>query len=377
MAEKKYNSIIKQIQSSVSDYSPGYKFIRNYKYNIPTDYLNDLGKHQLVNAGVYFYRQYNSLAKNNEPFIRYNGVQRVAESGEKWAYGFHLAALADKIRTKPDNFPYQTVKFPSGKEFNNTLGNKSCPKYDKFENKKITKQTQTKFITEITKRLNRNLPGANLSFNNAFELMEIYAMETTANILKTGILSPICNIFENKDWEAFNHYHNELKWYNCFYGNSLGPTLGVGWVNELIAKLLQKPVKDSTSTNSTLTANPETFPLKNKLYADFTHATDFLAIYAALGLLGSTHTPVPANRIVSEQRLAEFSVSEVSPFAARMYVEKMICSGHQEEMVRILVNNRVIPLPNCGVDGEGRCKLGAFVKSMSFARSGGHWNKCF
>ncbi|TLD09624.1 hypothetical protein PspLS_11755, partial [Pyricularia sp. CBS 133598] len=295
------------------DYGPGYEFIRNYEYNLPTEYLNDLGQHQLVNAGIHFYRRYHSLAKNNEPFIRYDGVQRVAESGEKWAYGFHLASLADKTRTKPDNFPYKTI----------------C------------------------------------------------AMETTANISKTGILSPICNIFENKDWEAFNHYQNELKWYNCFYGNSLGPTLGVGWVNELIARLLQKPVKDSTSTNSTLTANPETFPLKNKLYADFTHATDFLAIYAALGLLGSTHTPVPANRIVSEQRLAEFSVSEVSPFAARMYVEKMICSGHQEEMIRILVNNRVIPLPNCGVDGEGRCKLGAFVKSMSFARSGGHWNKCF
>lgn len=67
----------------------------------------------------------------------------------------------------------------------------------------------------------------------------------------------------------------------------------------------------------------------------------------------------------------------MSLFAARIYVEKIICSGYTEELVRILINNRVVWLPNCGVDGQGRCKLGAFVESLNFARSGGFWNKCF
>lgn len=372
-----YQDIIQRIQSSVNKYGAGYEFIRNYKYNLPTEDLNDLGRHQLINAGIHFYRRYQNLAKNNEPFMRSDGAERVAESGEKWAYGFHQAFLADKNRVKPHHFPYSMFKFPVGKEYNNTLSNYGCTKYDKSKAKRVAKELPKKILTETAKRLNQNLPGANLSVYEVFELMELCVLETTANIVKTGVLSPICNIFENKDWEAFNRFDNEIKWYNYSYGNPLGPSLGVGWVNELIARLLRRPVQDSTSTNTTVTANPKTFPLNKKLYADFTHATDFIAIQAALGLLGSAHTPVPPNRIINDQRIAEFSASEVSPFAARMYVEKMSCSGHTEELVRILVNNRVVWLPNCGVDGEGRCKLGAFVESLSFARSGGFWNKCF
>ncbi|TLD03414.1 uncharacterized protein PgNI_12345 [Pyricularia grisea] len=311
----KYNTILQRIQSSVNNYGPGFEFIQNYKTNIPLETLNGLGRHQSINAGMHFYRRYQSLAKNNQPFIRYDEAERVVESGEKWAYGFHLASLADKTRIGPDDFPYPTVKLPAGKEYNNTLNNRSCPKRD-----------------EVT---------------------------------------------DHSEWQAFNRYHSERKWYTYFYGNPLAPSLGVGWVNELIARLLQRPVRDSTSTNTTLTANPETFPMNKRLYADFTHATDFVQIYAALGLLVSTHNPVPANRIVSNQRHAEFSISEVAPFAARMYIEKMTCSGQKEELVRILVNNRVMWLPNCGVDEEGRCKLGAFVESLSFARSGGFWKKCF
>jgi len=82
-----------------------------------------------------------------------------------------------------------------------------------------------------------------------------------------------------------------------------------------------------------------------------------------------------------------------------MYVEKMICGEEQDggaepaepahspikidtdtkpkELVRIIVNDRVIPLQNCGVDDLGRCELGKFVESLSFARGGGAWEKCF
>lgn len=372
-----YQDIIQRIQSSVDKYSAKYKFIRNYEYNLPTEDLNDLGRHQLINAGIHFYRRYQNLAKDNEPFIRSDGAERVAESAEKWADGFHQTSLTDKTRIQPHHFPVSIFKFPVGKQYNNTLNNLACTKYDKSKAQKIAKELPKRILTETAKQLNQNLPGANLSVYEILQLMELCGMETTANIVKTGILSPICNIFDNKDWEAFERFHNEVKWYTHFYGNPLGPSLGIGWVNELIARLLRRPVQDSTSTNTTITANPKTFPLDKKLYADFTHATDFLAIQAVLGLLGSAHTPVPANRIVSDQRIAEFSASEVSPFAARMYVEKMTCSGYTEELVRILVNNRVVWLPNCGVDGQGRCKLGAFVESLSFARSGGFWNKCF
>jgi hypothetical protein len=46
---------------------------------------------------------------------------------------------------------------------------------------------------------------------------------------------------------------------------------GVGYVNELIARLTNASVRDTTSVNHTLDADPATFPLGRAFYADFTH----------------------------------------------------------------------------------------------------------
>ena len=56
----------------------------------------------------------------------------------------------------------------------------------------------------------------------------------------------------------------------------------------------------------------------------------------------------------------------------------MTCSGaEREELVRVLVNDRVIPLQNCNADALGRCTLSDFINSLSFARAGGNWDQCF
>ena len=68
------------------------------------------------------------------------------------------------------------------------------------------------------------------------------------------------------------------------YGQELGPVQGVGYVNELIARLTDSPVHDSTQTNRTLDSNATTFPLNRTFYADFSHDNEMIAIYSAIGL---------------------------------------------------------------------------------------------
>jgi hypothetical protein len=69
------------------------------------------------------------------------------------------------------------------------------------------------------------------------------------------------------------------------YGQDLGPVQGVGYTNELLARLTNTPVVDSTQTNRTLDENPETFPLGKTFYADFTHENvSYIAQLAALAL---------------------------------------------------------------------------------------------
>lgn len=67
------------------------------------------------------------------------------------------------------------------------------------------------------------------------------------------------------------HWQDLEKFYNTGYGNTLGPVLGVGYINELLARLTDRQVEDCTQTNSTLDGSEETFPYDKGVYADFSH----------------------------------------------------------------------------------------------------------
>ncbi|KAI6363096.1 hypothetical protein MCOR25_006038 [Pyricularia grisea] len=378
-ATANYAETIDQIHLSVTNYGEGFEFIKDYEYTLGADQLSDFGRQQMVNSGLHFYSRYRTLARNNTPFFRSDGQQRVVESGQKWAEGFHQALLGDSGRADgpKDEFPYKMVIIPNEDGTNNTLNHNLCTA---FENSKMGKEAQNEFletaIDSIRERLNSGLEGANLTTKQAVQIMELCPFETVANPQAT--LSKFCTLFTEQEWEAYDYLQTLGKWYGYGNGNPLGPTQGVGFVNELIARLLRKPVEDHTNTNSTLDKDPATFPLDKKLYADFSHDNDMMGIYAALGIYNATAPDsVPKNKRKSAQELGGFSASWAVPFAARMFVEKMTCAGQNEELVRILVNDRVMRLQNCGADKMGRCTLSKFVKSLSFARSGGRWDQCF
>ena len=118
------------------------------------------------------------------------------------------------------------------------------------------------------------------------------------------------------------------------------------------------------------------FPLGRKLYADFSHDNDMTTIFSALGLYNGT-AQFPNDTAIEAQDANGYSAAWTVPFAARAYFEKMECKSHDEELVRVVVNDCVLPLTQCGGDSFGRCKLTAFIHSLGFARTGGHWDQCF
>ena len=252
------------------------------------------------------------------------------------------------------------------------------------------------FVPPIQARLNSDLVEANLSIAETISMMDLCPFDTVASPI--GRISLFCNLFLDTEWLQYNYYQSLGKYYgyvertckpinfsadNTFFGsysngNPLGPTQGVGFANELIARMTDKPVKDHTSVNHTLDANNATFPIggSTNLYADFSHDNDMTAIYSALGLYNTT-TPLSLTTIQTTNKTNGYSASWTVPFAARAYFEKMTCAGAGEEYVRVLVNDRVLSLETCGGDAFGRCTLSRFVNSLSFAQAGGEWEKCF
>lgn len=160
---------------------------------------------------------------------------------------------------------------------------------------------------------------------------------------------------------------------------------GVGYVNELLARLTGEPVRDNTQTNRTLDSSPATFPLNRTLYADFSHDNTMVTIYAALGLFEQLH---PLDPHLPDPERA-WVLSRMVPFAGRMVTEKLQCltstrPGRSAGMsmaqyVRILVDDKVQPLKFCGAGEHGLCELSAFVASQAYARADGEgdFEKCF
>lgn len=157
------------------------------------------------------------------------------------------------------------------------------------------------------------------------------------------------------------------------YGQELGPVQGVGYVNELIARLTGQPVQDETKTNRTLDSSPVTFPLDRTMYADFSHDVQMVAIYSAIGLF-KQQDPLSTTEPDPERT---WRISRMTPFAGRMVTERLKCAG--EEFVRIFVNDALQPLEFCGADPSGVCSLKAFVASQKYARKNGEgdFQKCF
>ena len=60
--------------------------------------------------------------------------------------------------------------------------------------------------------------------------------------------------------------------YTSAFGSPVARVQGIGWIQELVARLTQTRIKShNTSTNGTLDDSDITFPFGNSLYVDATH----------------------------------------------------------------------------------------------------------
>ncbi|RMX92965.1 hypothetical protein D0867_14376 [Hortaea werneckii] len=367
---------IQLIHANAQSYTGEFAFIEDYEYNLGADQLTLFGEQQMVDSGIKFYNRYESLARELVPFFRSSGEERVVQSADNFTQGFHAAKLAG--RCKDPAYPYPLVVIPEGDGINNTLNHALCTDFEDGPADKIADDAQAAwagvFAKPIQARLNEGMPGANLSVIETIYMVDLCPFETVAN--PTGAISRFCDLFTEQEWHQYNYYETLDKYYGYSHGNPLGPTQGVGFAKELIARLTTTPVREGASTNRTLDENNTTFPLGRQLYADFSHDNDMTAIFSALGLYNTT-AALPNTTIVEASQADGYSAAWTASFAARACFEKMTCHGHDEELVRILVNDRVQPLTQCAGDHLGRCTLSAFIDSLDFVKTDGHWDQCF
>jgi hypothetical protein len=270
-----YNETVRQIQKNVRSFVGDYAFLQDYVYTLGADQLTKFGQQGLVNSGVKYYERYERLAKHSSPFFRASGQTRVVESAQNFSQGFHQARLADANASALDEFPYSITVISEADGSNNTLSHGLCTGFENGTDSNIGDDAQAQwraiFAPPIAARLNQNLPGANLSSMQTIHIMDLCPFNTVAS--PTGAISPFCALFPVAEWHQYDYYQSLGKYYGFSNGNPLGPTQGVGFTNELIARMTNSPVVDHTSVNQTLDSSNATFPLgsRHALYADFSH----------------------------------------------------------------------------------------------------------
>ncbi|OSD04415.1 phytase [Trametes coccinea BRFM310] len=362
-AATRIEAAIAKLKAADSYTDPLLAFVENYTYILGLDDLVPFGASQSSSAGREVFQRYRSLISNEQlPFVRASSSDRVVASAKNWTAGF---TAASGFRFKP---VLSVILSEAG---NDTLDDNMCPSAG--DSSPQTSQWLATFAPPMTARLNAGAPGANLTDADTYNLLSLCAFETVA----TEKRSAFCDVYEELKAEGAFSYNGDLdKYYGTGYGQPLGPVQGVGYINELLARLTSKPVSDHTQTNTTLDSSPDTFPLNRTLYADFSHDNQMVAIFSAMGLFQQREPLDPTKP--DPQRT--WRVQRIVPFSGRMVVERMECQGTgNEQRVRVLVNDALQPLKFCGADVDGLCTLDAFVKSQAYARSdgAGDFEKCF
>lgn len=374
-ADERIRNAVTKLQSANAYLDPRLSFLKDYEYNLGIADLVPFGAFQSTEAGAETFERYSalvSLDRHGLPFVRASGSDRVIDSATNWTAGFAAAS---------DNASEPRLSVVLSEELNNTLQDGMCPEAG-------TPDEQTQiwvdvFAAPIAERLNQIASGADLSAGDAASLIPLCAFETLAQ----EETSPFCALFSLEEFQQYEYLTDLEKYYNRGYGQRLGPVQGVGYINELLARLTGKPVRDNTQTNRTLDGSPRTFPLDRTIYADFSHDNLMVAVFSAMGLFKQPSDLDPTKLNPSRTWIA----SELVPFSSRMVVERMQCHdyssssvrrrvrGQEETYVRVLVNDALQPLEFCGGDSQGLCRLDAFVESQSYARDNGRgdFEECF
>ena len=289
-----YNATIQKIKSNVSKFTGRYAFLANYEYPLGANDLTTFGQQEMANSGIRYYSRYQGLTRNLTPFVRATSEARVLASAQYFNKGYHQARLADKNSTAFDEYPYPITIISEAVGSNNTLSHGLCTNFEDGPDSQIGDNAQSIwreiFTPPITARLNDNLRGANLTAVDTIMIMDLCPFSTIAST--TGEISPFCGLFMEHEWHQYDYYETLGKYYGYSDGNPLGPTQGVGFTNELIARLTNEAVQDHTSMNRTLDGSQSSFPVggSHVLFADFSHDKYvFLQISHGILVMSANH----------------------------------------------------------------------------------------
>ncbi|KZL73390.1 3-phytase A precursor (histidine acid phosphatase) [Colletotrichum tofieldiae] len=363
------------------------KFLNDWKYQLGHEILVPKGRQELFDSGILHSYMYSSLYNTNSKLIVRTTVSRTP------TYVLHLRAVLRLTRLQTQDRMLKSAEYWLAGFFglewtnnatieviieqdraNNSLaGYLNCPNARKQNGGDDAAQVWiSNYLANATARLRGMADGYDWNINDTYAAQTMCPYETVAY----GF-SLFCDLFTYEEWVGFSYSVDLAFAGNNAFQNPAGRAMGIGYQQEVIARLQNHTLGYSGSQiNVTLDNNTVTFPLNQSLYFDFSHDTNIASILTAFGLkqfsqlLQPTEYPGPHN----------FTVSHITPFGARLDIEiiktpkpfKADRSGYDEDggetkYVHFILNQRTVPLgwsfPECDAERkDGWCEFETFLK---------------
>ncbi|KAG8871404.1 hypothetical protein FRB97_008719 [Tulasnella sp. 331] len=421
---ERFAAMIANITATEGDsvFSGPLSFLNTYSYRLGESLLVPSGGAQEVKSGADFWNTrgrllydappgqayYNSSFTDGttrpKPTLRTTSQARIYNSAVAWATGFFGTGF---VGTPAAADEYNLLVIPEGGTENNTLAS-----YDSCSNSKVEAignlgdsyvfKYIPLYLTAATNRLNAYTGGNKFTTNDTYAMQSICAYEYNA----LGS-SDFCGLFTEAEWEGFEYTLDLEYYYDFSFGNPTGRAQGVGYVQELLARLDNQYITvGNTSVNVTLDDNASTFPLGQTFYLDMSHDDILVSVITALSVayfksdLPLTAVPPPSNRA--------FRLSHLTPFGTRLFTEVIGCNSANptekqtattlytptsngydpatatNKFVRMVWNDAVVPLASIegGACSNGRldglCGLDKFKANLGQATAKANYQySCF
>ena len=391
-------------------------FLNTYHYEMLESYLTGLGASTEFQAGVTFWNRYGRTLYNAsvgqtaynasfpngtarpKPVLRTTSQSRIYDSEINWSLGFFgpsFGVVPNPNLTNASS-PFNLVIIPEGGTENNTLASYDSCFNDNDDVIGFLGDSDLfayipKYLKNATARMQKYAPaGFTFTTNDTYAMQSICAYET-------GYLgqSDFCVLFTLEEWESFESSLDMQYYYDYSFGNPTGRAQGIGYIQELIARLEHEFITSSNSSvNATLDNNAADFPLGQAFYADFSHDDIIISALTALSLdyfrvpPSLTDTPPNPHR--------PFILSHLTPFGGRLVTEVIGCAASNpapvanprtqyypaqygynaanasHKFIRMRLNNGILPIDTirggaCKGRSDGLCALDSFLESQADA----------
>ncbi|KAF6011202.1 hypothetical protein HII13_002559 [Brettanomyces bruxellensis] len=320
--------------AQVDNYVGPMSFVKDWTYFVEDDSLLEQetntscfsGLQDMYNFGAEIRRKYGNLIDDEATVPLFaSGSKRVCDSATAFGKGFGKGFDNDQNQ-------YKLIILPEKRSqgANTLTSGRSCKPYHKKQG--YTQKYIAKTLVEESKRLNRESPGFNVTSEDVTNLIRYCAFELNAK----GS-SEVCNALS---MDAFieHEYMRDTELYYTKANHPLTFTLGSVYVNATLQLLSENPAEHQNQ----------------RVWVSFSHDTDLLYFMNAIGILENQQTALPTDSVAFARF---FRTSELVPMGARIVIEQLVDKTNGEKIVRILVNDAVIPLQNCQDGPLFTCRL--------------------